>query len=195
MRSLEGQTALVAGGGGALGRAIALALSARGVRVIVTGRDEKALGETVGEIAHGGGKARHLAGDPDDVAHLAAAADRAIELFGRLDLVVDAGGDPMAATCTFEAAWPRLRSPGRMLVVRTSAPSTETPAELLASIRERAASGAAKRITCNAVLALSAEDIDATDDVASDVASLVVYLCGRAADGITGQAISVAAVA
>ncbi len=82
MRTLEGKTALVTGGGKGIGRAIALALSARGVRVVVTGRQERALGETVGEIAHGGGKARHLAGDVRDPAHLAAAVARAHDVFG-----------------------------------------------------------------------------------------------------------------
>jgi NAD(P)-dependent dehydrogenase (short-subunit alcohol dehydrogenase family) len=72
-KSLEGRTALITGGGTVLGRAIALALSARGVRIVVTGRDEKALGETVGEVVYQGGKARHLAGEPGDTAHLAAA--------------------------------------------------------------------------------------------------------------------------
>ena len=43
---LTGRSALVTGGGKGIGRAIALALSARGVKVVVTGRDEKALGET-----------------------------------------------------------------------------------------------------------------------------------------------------
>src|SRR5262245_12371657 len=84
MRTLDGQVALVTGGGKGIGRAIALALGARGVRVVITGREEKALGETVGEIAHGGGKARHLAGDVRDATHLDAAVTRAIDTFGGL---------------------------------------------------------------------------------------------------------------
>ena len=48
MSGLDGKVALVTGGGKAIGRAIALALAARGVRVVVMGRTERALGETVG---------------------------------------------------------------------------------------------------------------------------------------------------
>src|SRR4051794_36204440 len=97
-RSLEGRTALVTGGGSVLGRAIALALSARGVRIVVTGRDEKALGETVGEVVHGGGKARHVAGAPGDAAHLSAAVERASSVFGPLDIVVVADAEGVGAT-------------------------------------------------------------------------------------------------
>ena len=47
MHELHGKVALVTGGGEDVGRAIALALAARGVRVVITGREERALGETV----------------------------------------------------------------------------------------------------------------------------------------------------
>src|ERR1022692_4514441 len=79
-RLLDGQVALVTGGGKGIGRAIALELSAGGARVLVTGRDERALGETVGEIAHGGGQARHLVGDVREEPHARAAAAKATEI-------------------------------------------------------------------------------------------------------------------
>ena len=87
-RALAGQAAVVTGGGKGIGKAIALQLAARGVCVLVTGRDENALGETVGEIAHGGGQARHLAGDVRDHSHVRRAVDRAVHLWRRLDVVV-----------------------------------------------------------------------------------------------------------
>src|SRR5688572_5503975 len=128
MRSLEGQVALVTGGGAALGRASALALAARGVRIVVTGPGEKALGETVGEIAHAGGKARHVVGDPRDAAHLATAAARALEVFGGLDIVVDASSgdaaDENAGDRGSIALLGSLRSPGRFVVVQVGGPSS-----------------------------------------------------------------------
>lgn len=194
MRSLEGRTALVAGGDTGAGRALALALSARGVRIVTTGRDEKALGITIGEVVHGGGKARHLAGDPRDAAHLTAAVERAIEVFGGLDIVivVEADVDAKNVEYTFSAAAPRVRSPGRLLVASVR---TEGAAEALSSlVRERAASGLAGRITCNAIVIDAPAPDDAHDDVAIAVAELAVYLCGRAADGITGQTIAIRGV-
>jgi hypothetical protein len=108
---LSGQVALVAGGGTGLGRDIALALAARGVRVVVTGRDEKALAETVGEIACGGGKARHLAGDVDDPGHVRAAMQKAVDVFGAPGIVV--AGTPGAFTACAHAA----SGPAKLLAV------------------------------------------------------------------------------
>jgi 2-polyprenyl-6-methoxyphenol hydroxylase-like FAD-dependent oxidoreductase len=187
MRSLEGQTALVCGGGSPIGRAIALALSARGVRIVVTGRDEKALGETVGEIAHGGGKARHLAGDLRDPLHVKAAVDRAIEVFGALDLVIHA--DPIGAECTLSVALPRVRTPGRLLVAMTAA----DPVVIAAVVREPVNALFARGITCNAVVLEGASTEDAVEDAAASLAEVVVFLCGAAADRITGQALAVRA--
>jgi len=101
-RSLDGQVAIVTGGGKGIGRAIALELSACGARVLVTGRDERALGETVGEIAHGGGKARHLVGDVREMSHARAAAAAVVETWGSLSVVVANAG--MAGTLNMGSA-------------------------------------------------------------------------------------------
>jgi len=103
-RALEGRVALVTEGGGELGRAIALALAARGVRIVVTGPVERALGETVGEIAYQGGKARHVPAAAGGIDGLRAAAARAVEVFGGLDLVIATEADPGARALAFEAA-------------------------------------------------------------------------------------------
>lgn len=103
------------GGGDAVGRAVALALAARGVRVVVVGAVERALGETVGEIVYGGGKARHVVADARDAVRVAQAVDRATEVFGGLDLVVAADPEAAARTCVLETVRPRLRERGRSL--------------------------------------------------------------------------------
>jgi hypothetical protein len=184
MRSLDGQTALVCGGGGVLGRAIALALAARGVRIVVTGPDERALGETVGEIVHGGGKARHLAGDVRDASHLEAAFVRATDVFGAVSIAVAAeeGGAGASMVETALGALARqLRGPGRLLVAGSNACGP-----LVSDAGARTVDRRAEGITCNAVIADGV-----FDDVADGVAALVVFLCSRAADGITAQAIAV----
>jgi 3-hydroxybutyrate dehydrogenase len=91
-RSLEGQVALVTGGGKGIGRAIALELSGHGASVVVTGRGERELGQVIGEMVHGGGRGRHLAGDVRDAAHVREAVARAVETWGRLDIVVANAG-------------------------------------------------------------------------------------------------------
>lgn len=87
-RALEGQVAVVLDAGEARGRAFAIRLAALGVRVIAAGRDEKALGETVGEIAYAGGQARLVVGGLDE------GVARATGAWGRLDIVVETGLDP-----------------------------------------------------------------------------------------------------
>src|SRR5580658_313806 len=94
---LSGQVAVVTGGGKGIGRAIALELAGRGARVLVAGRQERALGEVVGEIAHGGGQARHIAGDVRDEAYLQTLISRATDTWGRIDLGGANGGQTTSA--------------------------------------------------------------------------------------------------
>lgn len=181
MRSLEGQVALVTGGGSAVGRAVALALAARGVRVVVAGREEKPLGITVGEVVHGGGKARHVVGDVRDESQLGVVVGRVMEVFGRLDIVVAA--DPLDVECMVRSAPSRLSGAGgRMLSVL---PQGEH-AGALDVVRGGARELAARGVTSNAIL-LAAP----AADVADDAAELAVFLCSRSARAITGQAIAV----
>lgn len=92
MGSLDGRVAWVTGGGKGIGRAVALALAARGVRILVTGREEKALGRVVGEIVNGAGKARHLVADVRDPARALEAVKKAVDTFGSLDFVIANAG-------------------------------------------------------------------------------------------------------
>lgn len=168
------------GGGEALGRAVALALSARGVSVLVTGRDEKALGETVGEVVHGGGKARHLAASKADASHLMAAFDRALEVFGHVDIVVDADGVDVEYILSELAA--RMAGPGRLFVVGPVAGAPGVGLLVRSALDEVTARG----ITCNAIVADAA-----VADAPESAAELLVFLCTPAGDGMTGQTIAV----
>src|SRR5258708_18788472 len=136
---LEGQVVVVSGGGKGIGRAVALELAARKARILVTGRDERALAETVGEIANAGGQARHAVGDVRLEGDAPKAIARALEVWGRLDVVVanagiagtarmgDPAGAPLAraivetnllgAYYLFDAALPAMSGPGRLVAV------------------------------------------------------------------------------
>jgi NAD(P)-dependent dehydrogenase (short-subunit alcohol dehydrogenase family) len=57
MTDLQGRTALVTGSTSGIGRATALALAARGARVLVVGRDEQRAKDVVAEIEGSGGSA------------------------------------------------------------------------------------------------------------------------------------------
>lgn len=84
--------ALVTGGSRGLGRAFAIELAEAGVRVMVTGRDEAALRDTVRVIRESGGAAEHTVAnllDPDAPARL---MERLTETFGGIDVVVNNAG-------------------------------------------------------------------------------------------------------
>ena len=90
----SGKAALVTGASRGIGYGIAEALVARGDRVCITGRNEDALKEAVERL--GADRVIGVPGKAHDEAHQAAAVERAMEAFGRVDyLVNNAGTNPV----------------------------------------------------------------------------------------------------
>jgi citronellol/citronellal dehydrogenase len=91
---LDGQVAIVSGGGSGLGRASALELAALGARVVVCGRRSEPLEETAAQADGGRVEARPCdIREEDQVGEL---VDGVLERHGRIDLLVNnAGGQYM----------------------------------------------------------------------------------------------------
>jgi NAD(P)-dependent dehydrogenase (short-subunit alcohol dehydrogenase family) len=87
-RDLEGLSALVTGATSGIGRAAAEELARHGAEVIVHGRDAGRGAEVVNTITVQGGKARFVAADLGDPAHL----DHLAEQAGAVDVLVNNGG-------------------------------------------------------------------------------------------------------
>lgn len=89
---LDDRVALVPGGGGAIGSALAVGLAGAGARVAVTGRNEEALKAAVARIEEAGGSAIAVAGDMTDRSSAEAAVARVVDSYGRLDIIINAIG-------------------------------------------------------------------------------------------------------
>ena len=86
--NLEGLRALVTGGGSGLGRQMALGLAEAGAEVVVCGRREQPLRETVAQIVAAGGRASAIVCDVTDEQDLSALASAA----GTVDVLVNNAG-------------------------------------------------------------------------------------------------------
>lgn len=90
---LAGQVALVTGGNGGIGRAVALALAGEGCRVgVVAGHDLAGAEAVAREIEQTGGEALALRADVSDAAQAEGAVWAVAERFGRLDILVNNAG-------------------------------------------------------------------------------------------------------
>jgi 7-alpha-hydroxysteroid dehydrogenase len=108
---LDGQVALITGGGKGIGAACARAFAEAGARVAIAARTREDLDRVAAELAALGGEALVLQADVLDFQRLGQLAPETLAHFGRLDILVNnAGGfppKPAASTSVaeFEAAF------------------------------------------------------------------------------------------
>jgi len=89
---LEDSVALVTGAGSGIGREIALRLAEEGASVVLTGRSVQGMDEVATQIVAGGRKALVVPMDLRDRASIDDAVQRAVEAFGRIDVLVNNSG-------------------------------------------------------------------------------------------------------
>jgi NAD(P)-dependent dehydrogenase (short-subunit alcohol dehydrogenase family) len=87
---LQGRAALITGGDSGIGRAVALAYAREGADVLISYLDEHSdAQETVGIVEKEGRRCIAVAGDIGDEAHCQQLVQRAVQEFGRLDILVN----------------------------------------------------------------------------------------------------------
>jgi 3-oxoacyl-[acyl-carrier protein] reductase len=92
-KTLEGKTALITGGSRGIGAAIAKRLAADGANVAITyTKGADAAASVVKEIEHAGRKAIAIQADAADTDAVAAAVEKTVATFGRLDVLVNNAG-------------------------------------------------------------------------------------------------------
>lgn len=118
----EIRAAIVTGASSGIGRATAKRLAKDGCRVLAVGRDEAALELVCQEIATAGGVAHRLSVDVTFDNSPGQIVAKALELFGRIDVLVNAAGIIASGTVadTHDAAWDEMmnvnvRAPFRLI--------------------------------------------------------------------------------
>ncbi|MFG1927154.1 SDR family oxidoreductase [Cryptosporangium sp. NPDC048952] len=92
---LDGKVAVVTGAGRGIGAATALALAEAGADVLIASRTEDDLRAVADRVAATGHKAAVVAGDLSDTRAAPGLVERAVDTFGRLDIVVNNVGGEM----------------------------------------------------------------------------------------------------
>lgn len=88
---LAGKVALITGAGRGIGAAAARLFAREGATVLLSARTRSQLRTVTEEIRTAGGTADYVVADLSDAASVQAAVDRAVELYGRLDVAFNNG--------------------------------------------------------------------------------------------------------
>ncbi len=104
--NIQGQTAVVTGGSGGLGSAMASALAQAGARVAILSRHESSSTRVADAIRASGGEAIPIACDVMNKTELERASDTIRTNFGHIDILVNgAGGNAPAATTSADTSF------------------------------------------------------------------------------------------
>jgi 7-alpha-hydroxysteroid dehydrogenase len=92
---MDDRVAVITGGGRGIGAATAVAMAEAGADVVIAARTEDQLRQIAAQVEAAGRRALTVSGDLSDLDVVASLADRAVEAFGRLDVVVNNLGGTM----------------------------------------------------------------------------------------------------
>jgi NAD(P)-dependent dehydrogenase (short-subunit alcohol dehydrogenase family) len=98
---LTGKAAVITGGDSGIGRAVAIAFAREGADVLISylgGAEEEDARDTAAWVEKAGRSAVLVPGDIADPAHCRAVVDRAVEAFGRIDVLVSNAAYQMTHT-------------------------------------------------------------------------------------------------
>ncbi len=105
--SLQGKVALVPGGGGAMGSAIASALAGAGAKVVVANRTIDTAEAAAARIRDAGGEAIAVTADATSEADAERAVAQAVEHFGSIDIIVNCVGGGAGEVLHDAQSYPR----------------------------------------------------------------------------------------
>jgi len=142
---VTGKVAVVTGGTGALGGAMALGLVERGVKVAVMSRSQERADRAAERLP---GEAMGLAAPVEDRAALEAAAEKVLEHWGKLDILVNAaGGNRPEATAGTDRTFFEIVPEAIRDVVRLNFDGTVLPCQVFGKLMAEQGEGAIVNIS------------------------------------------------
>ncbi len=145
---LEGKTAVVTGGAGVLCSAMAQGLSQAGANVVVLNRTAESAQRLADQLQAGGGRAMAIACDVLDRPGLETAAEKALQAFGRIDILINgAGGNRKEAITTPDLPFFDLSLEATRAVLELNLTGTILPCQVFGRTMASQGEGAILNIT------------------------------------------------
>ncbi|MFN8490415.1 MAG: SDR family oxidoreductase [Caldilineaceae bacterium] len=146
--SLQDKVAIVTGGTGVLGGAIAHGLAAAGARVAILGRRAEVAAEVSAAIQAAGGVAMPAAADVLDEAQLRAARDAVLQQWGRIDILINAaGGNSPDATVAPDGSFFNMKLDAINKMLNLNLLGTILPSQIIGEVMAKAGSGSILNIS------------------------------------------------
>lgn len=97
IKPINQQVVAIVGASSGIGREAALKFASKGAKVVVAARSQPGLASLVDEIQKSGGEATYIVADVSDFEQVKAIADKAVQVYGRLDTWVHAAATGILA--------------------------------------------------------------------------------------------------
>ena len=140
--SLQGRVAIVTGGTGVLGGAMAHGLAAAGAKIGILGRRAERAAEVVAEIQASGGEAMPVPADALDEKSLLQARDQVLQQWGRIDILINAaGGNSPDATVFGDVTFFNLKREAVQKMLDLNLMGTILPSQVFGEVMAKAGKG------------------------------------------------------
>lgn len=140
--SLQGRVAIVTGGTGVLGGAIAHGLAAAGAKIGILGRRAERAAEVAEAIKANGGEAIPVPADALDQAALTQGRDHVLQQWGRIDILINAaGGNSPDATVFGDVTFFNLKREAVQKMLDLNLMGTILPSQIFGEVMAKAGQG------------------------------------------------------